>query len=44
VFQYDRSDDVETAQALGTTGHLFTGREPLRRFVGGLAALPTERR
>lgn len=44
VFIDNRSDNVEAAQALGITGHLFTGPEPLRRFVEGLAALPTERR
>ena len=44
VFIDNRSDNVEAAQALGIIGHLFTGPEPLRRFVEGLATLPTERR
>ena len=44
VFIVNRSDNVEAAQALGIIGHLFTGPEPLRRFVEGLATLPTERR
>ena len=44
VFIDNRSDNVEAAQALGITGHLFTGPEPLRLFVEGLAGLPTERR
>lgn len=44
VFIDNRSDNVETALALGITGHLYTGPEPLRRFVDELAALPTERR
>ena len=44
VFIDNRPDNVEAAQALGITGHLFTGPEPLRLFVEGLAGLPTERR
>jgi putative hydrolase of the HAD superfamily len=44
VFIDNRSDNVEAAQALGITGHLFTGPEPLRQFVEGLAGHPTERR
>ena len=44
VFIDNRSDNVEAARALGITGHLFTGPEPLRLFVEGLAGHPTERR
>ena len=44
VFIDNRPDNVEAAQALGITGHLFTGPEPLRLFVEGLAGLPIERR
>jgi len=44
VFIDNRSDNVEAAQALGITGHLFTGPEPLRQFVEGLAGHTTERR
>lgn len=38
VFVDDRTVNVETAQALGMTGHVFLTAEQLRRFLEGLPA------
>ena len=44
VFIDDREVNVRGAQALGITGHLFTGVTALRAFLVSLADCPSEYR
>jgi putative hydrolase of the HAD superfamily len=44
VFIDDREVNIRGAQALGITGHLFTGVSPLRAFLTSLPDCPSEYR